>query len=359
MNTITKHVVLVILCLISTQLFAQEPDSTNIETIPYKENALKIDRLKELKKTIQTEEREYLKSEVETINQRLDRGEISQSQAESLKKDAAKKRALNIENRIAIVDNKISLLQRNDKDYDVDGNESFTLNIGSVTGIKFRNRNKPRRYDRRTTSDLVFAFGLNNTLIDGQGLDESPYKIGTSGFIELGVAWKTRLFKNTNAVRLKYGFSFQWNKLKPKDNMYFEQNGDQTVLAEFPLDLRKSKFRVTNLVFPVHFEFGPSRKIERKNYFRYSTYRNFKIGVGAYGGFRLGTLQKLKYKEDGDRVKDKIKRNYNVSDLVYGLSAYVGFGETSLYMKYDLNPLFKDQAVDQHNISMGVRFDFD
>ena len=358
MNTITKHVVLVILCLMSTQLFAQ--DSTNTKTIPYRKNGFKIDLLVKQKETIKKEEREYLKSEVETINQRLDRREISQSEAESYKKEAAKKRALNIENRLAIVDNKISLLERNEKDYNtnIDNEDGFRISIGSFDGLTFRSKNKPRRYDRRTTSDLVFAIGINNSLIDGKGISKSPYEVLGSGFVELGWAWNTRLFKNSNAVRLKYGFSFQWNKLNVKDNLYFEQIGNQTVLTPFPESLNKSQFRVTNLVFPVHFEFGPSRKIERKNYFRYSTYNKFKVGVGGYGGFRLASQQKLKYRIDGDKVKDKIRRSYNASDFVYGVSAYIGFGETSLYMKYDLNTLFKDQLVDEYNVSLGLRFDF-
>jgi hypothetical protein len=29
-----------------------------------------------------------------------------------------------------------------------------------------------------------------------------------------------------------------------------------------------------------------------------------------------------------------------------------------LYLKYDLNPMFKDNAIKQNNISLGVRFDF-
>ena len=74
------------------------------------------------------------------------------------------------------------------------------------------------------------------------------------------------------------------------------------------------------------------------------------MGIGAYGGFNIGTRQKLKYNRDGENIKDKLKRNYNTSDLIYGLSAYTGFGNTLVYVKYDLNPLFKDQAVDQHNI---------
>jgi len=65
----------------------------------------------------------------------------------------------------------------------------------------------------------------------------------------------------------------------------------------------------------------------------------------------------LRFKEDGDHVKQKIRRNYNTSDFVYGLSGYVGIDNVSLYVKYDLNPIFKHQAIDQNNISLGIRFD--
>ena len=359
MQTITKFLVMLLLAIGSTQLYAQE-------TTDDRSNSEKIEILKKQKDRIQEEEREYLKAEVEAINERLERGEITERQAEKLKKDAAKKRALNIENRLAIVDNKIALLERNEDDKLVsdDDNPGFTIRIGNgdvEDGIIFlgSRRNKPRKYDRRTTSDLVLAFGLNNALIDGQSIDDSPYKIGGSRFFEIGWAWKTRVFKNSNFLRVKYGYSFMINGLKPKNNQYFVQDGDVTTLEEFPVNLRKSKLSITNLVFPVHFEFGPSKRIERKNYFRYTTRNQFKMGLGGYAGFNIGTRQKLKYSMDGDKIKDKIKRNYNASSLVYGLSGYVAFDDIALYVKYDLSPIFEDQAVDQNNISVGVRFDVD
>lgn len=58
-------------------------------------------------------------------------------------------------------------------------------------------------------------------------------------------------------------------------------------------------------------------------------------------------------------MKEKISRDYNTSDIVYGLSGYIGVDDVSLYVKYDLNPFFKDQAVDQRNISIGIRLDID
>lgn len=357
MNTIANYVVLVVLCLIVNNVTAQEQEK---DSIALEKVDSKIELLIGLKGKIQEEEREFLKTEVELINNRLENGEITEAEAEKLKKEAAKKRALNIENRLAIIDNKIELLKRNETYYNDDPSDSFNfgVSIGAFTGLSFDSRNKPKKYDKRTSSDLVFAAGFNNAIGEGQKIGDK-YNFMQSGFIELGWAWKTRLFKESNAVRLKYGFSFQWNKFTPKDDMYFVQNGNTTTLETFPSELKESEFRITNLVVPIHFEFGSSKKIERKDYFRYSTSNHFKVGIGAYAGFNIGTQQKLRFKENGDNVKEKIRRNYNATPFVYGLSAYLGYGSMGLYAKYDLSPVFKNQLVDQNNLSLGLRFDLD
>jgi hypothetical protein len=361
MQTITKLVLVLVVSVISlNQTYAQTDTSDTSKTS-------KIENLKAQKEHIKLEERELLKAEVEAINKRLDNGEITQEEAGKLKKKAAQKRALNIENRIAIIDNKIALLQRSDGNtVNTDDEDGYIFRIGGNKGEKEnffyfgrRSKDKPRRFDRRTYSTFVLAFGLNNTIIDAESIDDSPYKIGGSRFFEIGWAWKTRVFKNSNWLRLKYGWSVQINGLKLKDNMYFVQDGGETRLEEFPNNLSKAKLSVSNLVFPVHFEFGPSKKIDRGDYIRYSTRRKFKMGLGGYAGFNIGTRQKLKYTADGDKVKDKIKRGYNATDLVYGLSGYLAIDDTAIYVKYDLSPIFKDQAIDQNNISIGLRFDMD
>ena len=238
----------------------------------------------------------------------------------------------------------------------------FKIDVNGERVLSFNSNDWERdiKYDRRTYVDPVIAFGMNNAIIDGQSLEDSPYKLGGSRFLELGWAWRTRVFKNSNALRLSYGVSFQFNGLKPKDNQYFVVENGQTELQEFEFDLRKSKFRMDNLVFPLHFEFGPSKFIESEDRIRYSLRNKFRFGIGGYGGFNIGTRQKLKYKnEEGRNVKDKLKGGYNTSSFVYGLSAYVGFDGVQLYAKYDLNPIFKDAVVEQRNISLGLRLDLD
>ncbi len=308
------------------------------------------------KEIIKSEEREALRIEVEKINSRLDANEITFEQASQLKQQMAEKHALNIENRITILENEHALKERSYEIIDFNSEDSRTGLI--INGKKF-NISKNIKYDRRTTNDVVFAFGLNNVITDGEGLDESDFRIGGSRFAELGIAWKTRVFDNSNFLRVKYGFSFQFNGLKPTDNRIFVRDGDETILETFPQSLNKSKLRIDNLVFPVHFEFGPSRKIERPESIRFSTRNQFRLGVGGYAGFNLNTIQKLKYNLDGDSKKEKLKNNYNTNDFIYGLSAYMGWQCAAIYVKYDLNPIFKDNPVEQRNISLGLRWDID
>jgi hypothetical protein len=323
-----------------------------------------IEKLESLKEVIINEEKDLLKEEVSTIQQQLDSGEITDTQAEQLKKEAAEKHALNIENRIAIIDNKIALLERNNTVEVLDDDDrtvvSISLGKSEENNIFYLGKkyHEPK-YDRRTTSDLVFAFGLYNTIGDGQSLNDTDFEIGGSRFSEFGWAWNTRVFKESNWLRIKYGFSFEFNGIKPTDNRYFVDTGDQTELQEFEGNLDKSKFRLDNLVFPVHFELGPSRKIEKKNYFRYSTSNQFKVGLGGYFGFNLSSRQKLKYENEEGDVKEKLKGDYNTNKIIYGLSTYIGWGDTALYLKYELNTMFKNNTTDLHGVSLGLRFDMD
>ncbi|WP_027138570.1 hypothetical protein [Gaetbulibacter saemankumensis] len=348
-NIISNYLCLIILFFCFQLVVAQD-------SIPAMKNARNIEMLNKLKEKIKEEEKQYLKEEIEAINKRLENEEITAFEAQQLKKEAAKITALNIENRLGIVDNKIALFERNDygiRKSDTEIAYGVVINNNDYT-IR---RDKKKKYDKRTKSDFVLAFGFNNAIVEGEKFDDSPYKFGGSRFFEIGWAWKTRVLPNSNFLRIKYGASLQINGLKPDNNRYFVQDNNLTYLEEYPVNLKKSKLSISNLVFPVHIEFGPSKKREYDNYFRYSTDNQFKIGIGGYGGFNVGTRQKLKYRLDGERVKEKQKRGFNISNLVYGVSGYIAFDEVALYVKYDLSPIFRNQLMKQNNISLGVRFD--
>ncbi|NQY07173.1 MAG: hypothetical protein HRT68_13540, partial [Flavobacteriaceae bacterium] len=322
MLLITRIITMMALVLCTTILSAQERQSQEIS----EQQQEQIERMTQ-------QEKDKLRRRVETINRKLDNYEITLEEASKLKKEAAEEAARRIEQKATDI--------ANGKE-SVSGGYAIELGIGPIIALRNNDTIRlHRKKDKRTYSDIVIAVGFNNAIQEGRSLDNSDYKFAGSRFFELGYAWRTRVFKESNFLRFKYGISLQYNSLKPTDNRYFVRNGDVTTLETFPENLDKSKIRFTNLVAPIHFEFGPSKKIEREHYFRYSTRKKFKIGVGGYGGFRIGTKQKLKFSMDGDDKKEKIKNSYNASNLVYGLSGYIAWGGVGLYAKYDLNPLFE------------------
>ena len=159
-------------------------------------------------------------------------------------------------------------------------------------------------------------------------------------------------------LHFKYGWSVQYNNLRPTDNRYFVENGKETVLQTNVLNLDESRLRNVNLVLPLYLEFDFSGSKDYKGKPLYRTHESARFGLGGYFGANLKTKQILKYEQNGHSITQKAKGDFNVNDFVYGLGAYIGYKETSLYLKYDLNPLFKNNGVDQNNISLGIRFDF-
>jgi hypothetical protein len=351
MNHLVRILLPLFLVISLGQLNAQEDYEKRMET------------LKERREQVEKDEKEALKEEILEIDRRLEDQQITEEEARTLKEDAARNHALNIQDRLRIIDSEIALLKRNkgeelsgsDTDDDLPSSVEVNINIDDEPWEWWDN-NKPPKYDRRTYSDLVLAFGLNNAIIEGQSLNDTPYKVWGSRYFEIGWQWRTRVFRRSNFMRITYGLSFEFNGLKPKGNNYFVSDGETTELEEFEYPLRKSKFRVDRLVFPLHFEFGPSRYKGYKNHFRYSLHRQFRFGIGGYAGIKMSARQKLKYSVDGKRVKDKLIGGYNTNDFIYGLSSYIGVGSVLLNIKYDLIPIFRNQEVDQRNIALGLRF---
>src|SRR5690606_12147781 len=209
MKNITFYLSLFLLLLVLNPLHAQE--KTYFE---------KVEELERQKEEIIKEEKEALKIEVENIQQRMETGQRNREEADVLKEAAAKKHALNIENRVAIIDNKIALLNRGEEEKlpgedGEDGKDGEDGESGWV--FNWESDRSERKYDRRTYTDLVVAVGFNNALQEGQSLNDSDFKVAGSRFFELGIAWKTRVFQNYNWLRIKYGVSFQFNGLKPTD----------------------------------------------------------------------------------------------------------------------------------------------
>ena len=343
--------VFILLCV--SKMSAQDPSHKDEQAKKNFESEVKLIASKI--ENITKEEKSALKIEVEAVNVALENGKITKEEAEVKKQKLAETRAKNIENRVAVEqENLKNLVQQK-----VDGKIKEADRVVHVFGLPVNVINDTiKKKEKRTTSQFVLAFGANN-LVTNKAVANSDFYYWQSHFFEWGFTQNTRIFKNHNLLHLKYGFSVMYNNICPTDNRYFVPTANgQTNLEVFPYELEDSRFKNVYLVAPLHLEFDFSGNKSNYGNSSFSSHKGVRFGIGGYGGLRIKSKQKMYYNIDDDKIRIKTKGNFNANDFIYGVSTYLGYKETSLYLKYDLNPLFENNTIEQNNISLGIRFDF-
>lgn len=337
------------LCLFLNRLIAQESFEVRAKAI-----AEKIER-------ITKEEKAALKLEVESVNMQLQGGSITNAEADERKLRLAETRAKSIEARVTEAEVELNQLVKDKvsgKLKEQDSTKRYSLYIGPPIRFEDKLRNAKRRDslrgESRTTSQFIYSTAFNSLVTDGD-IAKSNYSTYMGAAYEWGFSFTTRMLKNSNLLQAKYGLSLMYNNLESDDDFYWVREGDVTNFVESTMNLDHSRLRNVYLAVPLHleFDFGKSKTpgVFKKQ-------QGWRLGVGGYGGVRLKSKQVLRYEINGDKVETRTKGDFNVNDYTYGLSSYIGYKSMSLYVKYDLNPLFKDNPVEQNNISAGLRFDF-
>lgn len=347
MQTIFFRLVFLITCLIMSLSMSAQVSFHHENINPA------IDSLRQIRQNVEPDEKEKLKTAIEALQEQLRKDKISVHEFESEKKNLAEKHAQNIKSRILILDESIAYLKRND-------DKSLNrISIAIGTGGKEENITKAdtlTRYPWVTSSSPFLAIGFSNTIGDNHSLSDTPYKVAGSRFFEIGYNWRTAFKKKYSWLHLRYGIGLHIDGYKPSDNQYFVLENKELHLEEHVTNLKKSKLRVTNLVVPVHFEIMKPKLNIRKNGKKvYSYVDSWKFGVGGYAGLNLKTTQILKYREDGRRIRSKDNMSSGINQAVYGLSTYVGVGSFTVYARYALSDLFKDNLFNENTIAIGLR----
>lgn len=371
-----KKNILFILLIATISLVAQEQKKFEKEVVKISK---KIEQITKSQK-------DSLKVKILQVEKRLKNGEITEATATILKQELASYHAKQIEVKVSEQEKLLQQLVQDKTNGKIKNSESVAdneeeVNSFSVGNKKFRfsvidsddelevddfeedisdiKKVKNFKLKNKTTSQFVFAMGVNNVLNDNNfsSLNNSEYQFWRSRFYEVGFTWKTRISPKPSSLYFKYGISFLWNNLRLENNQFHVKNGTVTDIVVFADKLSESRLRHVQMNFPVHLEWDLSKnKTYSSGKVADRTNQSVRLGLGGFVGFKLGTRQYLEYLDSNNvNVEEVQYDNFNMNTVNYGLSAYVGYKSTSLYLKYDLNPLFKDTEV--RNISMGVRLD--
>lgn len=306
---------------------------------------IKINKIsKELDKAIKSN-KEALKKDLLLIEQKLKNKEISQEEAEVLKNEKAVFYATKIDEATLKSEKEI--------------NEALQAKVNDEMNMKASlNDYIKSLVEKRSKFILSFGFGTSLMLVDG-GLNTDMYKTKPFSSINFGLGGKTRLVNDNSHYYLRYEWTTIINFAKPANQKVLDVVDNQTTLVDYEKPLKKSRIDFGQSRISAYFEYDFSEKKEdeygnvilrsRQSYF---------VGIGGFAGYgNKKVTQIMKYKTPGREHKNREIGAYGINQFVYGVGAYVGHKNLSLFATYNLNPTFKNSEFEQHFLNIGLNLD--
>ena len=241
-------------------------------------------------------------------------------------------------------------------------NKSFKIDVeveedGDDTKVNVNIPDKAQRDSARTAykeshyKATKFNFDIDlgyNSLVDTDDTQVPDLKTLGSRYVSLNLHLNSQIGGRKSPFYIVSGFEFAFNNFMFDDDIVVRDINKVTVFTEdTERNYEKSKLTYSSVNVPIM----PMLKFKREN-----GKDGFVIGAGGFAGYRLGSHTKLKYEEDGKTEKDKTRDNFNLSDFQYGLEGIIGYGSLNLFVKYNMNDVFKDNRGPHANvISFGLR----
>lgn len=220
-------------------------------------------------------------------------------------------------------------------------------------------RNKNKNYRRNNQSFFNFDLGTNNFLADGKFPDEdnADYAVRPWGswYVGFNSIQKIRI---TGKFYTELGLGISWYNFKFQNDGLVMTKGDDEVLFSQPLpEINPVKSKLTasyinvSVVPVIDFGSRPHKSL------LWGNSDAFRMGVGAYAGYRISSYAKQVYTIDGDKERERTRSNFYLNNIRYGARLQMGYRGTDIFVNYDLNELFvADKGPKLNAFSFGVIF---
>lgn len=151
-------------------------------------------------------------------------------------------------------------------------------------------------------------------------------------------------------VGLTTGLGFQFSYYELKNNVDITVSSDSTFgVPNLTNDFSTNRLQLFYLQVPLLLEFNTSKNPDK----------NWHLSFGVTGAFKMGASYLKKWKNDGEKYKDKMRSNFNMNPFqAYG-TAMIGYGNYNAFIHYGLTSLFeKGKGPAFSPVNVGVMFNF-
>lgn len=349
----TKIVLTTLALSLSVMAFAQEKTILEKRITNY---SIKID-------SIVSSEKMKMNLELNEIEKNAKDGKISDVEMQSERTRISSKYEQIINEKIDSQKGQIDEITKASAMNSVMGKEDDTANSAFDRFIKDKTKGK-NPIEKLRSGGILFSLGRLNLVEDKGSLDffNNPETIraGKSGSYSITSVSERQIGKYKSPVFINYGLGIRVDTYTLKNNQVFTQSNNQLQLSTFNSgNLKYSILRESYLEIPVNVNFVLNPK-----YVDYAgekvldaDERQFRFGVGIYGGVRIGNRIRYKYSnaESGKNIFIQKVEN-GVNPFIFGTKLSIGYSGFSIYVKKDLVPVFNNDAdiKEKNSLQIGL-----
>lgn len=247
---------------------------------------------------------------------------------------------------------KITEINKNDENNETE----VTVNDDSKANEGKESRKRSKFKGHWSGIDLGFNDFMNSdlTMTRKPGAEYMDLNTGRSWNVNLNVMQYSFGF-GTDVIGLVTGLGFEFNDyhFDGNNSIMKDSVGNITSLdyTKLNISLDKSKLSTVYLTVPLLLEFQVPHGASHN--------KRFHVAAGVIGGLKLGSHTKVVYYANSKRQKDKVRDDFNINALRYGLTARVGYHGLNLYANYYPTPLFeKDKGPELNPFAVGLSLGF-
>lgn len=240
--------------------------------------------------------------------------------------------------------------------------EGLKASSKSVVTVKWPNEKSKHPKDLVNTSDLMLSAGFLTLTNEDAPFNffnnKSEVRLGQSMSWSLTYRGEKQLGKFKSPVFFNYGLGYRGDGYDLGAGRVFAQTPDHLYIAPFEAgNIKYSTLQVHYLEVPVGINFVLNPKYVEFEGTEYldATKNQLRVGLGIYGGVKVGNRIKYRYSND---VSNKIVVQERVSDgvnpFLFGGKFSVGYGGINLFLKKDFTPVFEKST--QLNNKYGLQF---
>lgn len=229
------------------------------------------------------------------------------------------------------------------------GNKKYMI-IGEENDDKKNNSNSSEQVQKFKHWNGI-EVGINGYLDANNNLNVEP------GYLELNYAKSLQFGLNLlekdfhiykNYLNVITGLGFDFNHYAFENNITLKANAPYlTADKDTTINYKKNTFNISYLKAPLLLEVNTSKNSKQ----------NLHIAAGMEFAYRIHSVTKQKYVQNGKDIKVKTRDDYNLEPFRFSAVARVGYNNVTIFANYGLNRLFKQkQGPEVYPFTIGITF---